>query len=40
MAQQVWDPSVEFLVAFPQVLAMLDEKLNSTTQLGGAFLAR
>jgi len=34
-----WDPSVKSLVAFPQILAMMDEKLDWTKQLGDAFLA-
>ncbi len=33
-----WDPSVKSLVAFPQILAMMDEKLDWTKQLGDAFL--
>ena len=33
-----WDPSVKSLVAFPQILAMMDEKLNWTEDLGDAFL--
>jgi Protein of unknown function (DUF3300) len=33
-----WDPSVKSLVAFPQILGMLDEKLNWTEDLGDAFL--
>ncbi len=35
-----WDPSVKSLVAFPQVLAMMDEKLDWTERLGDAFLAQ
>jgi len=34
-----WDPSVKSLVAFPQILSMMDEKLDWTKQLGDAFLA-
>ncbi|HEX7045479.1 MAG TPA: DUF3300 domain-containing protein [Burkholderiales bacterium] len=34
-----WDPSVKSLVAFPQVLQMMDEKLEWTRDLGDAFLA-
>jgi len=34
-----WDPSVKSLVAFPQVLQMMDEKLEWTRDLGEAFLA-
>ncbi len=33
-----WDPSVKSLVAFPQVLAMMDEQLEWTERLGEAFL--
>ncbi len=35
-----WDPSVQSLVAFPQVLAMLGEKPEWVQDLGDAFLAR
>ncbi len=38
--KQSWDPSVQGLVAFPQVLAQLAESLTWTTQLGNAFLAQ
>ena len=33
-----WDPSVKSLVAFPQILDMLDQKPNWTEDLGDAFL--
>lgn len=33
-----WDPSVKSLVAFPRVLAMMDERLDWTQSLGEAFL--
>lgn len=33
-----WDPSVISLVAFPQVLAQMDDKLDWTERLGDAFL--
>lgn len=36
---QVWDPSVKSLVAFPQVLAMMAEKPEWVQSLGDAFLA-
>ena len=39
MQDQNWDPSVKSLTAFPQVLAMMNEKLSWTTDLGDAFLA-
>jgi hypothetical protein len=35
-----WDPSVKSLVAFPQILAMMDERLDWTQRLGDAFLAQ
>src|SRR5687767_10221502 len=35
-----WDPSVKSLVAFPQILGMMDEKLDWTQRLGDAFLAQ
>ncbi len=35
-----WDPSVKSLVAFPQILALMDEKLDWTERLGNAFLAQ
>jgi hypothetical protein len=38
--QQPWDPSVKSLVAFPQILAMMDEKIDWTERLGDAFLAQ
>ncbi len=34
-----WDPSVLSLAAFPQVLAMMSDRLEWTQQLGDAFLA-
>ncbi len=37
---QNWDPSVKSLVPFPQVLAMMDGKLDWTQALGNAFLAQ
>ena len=36
---QRWDPSVQSLAAFPQVLAMMSDRLEWTQQLGNAFLA-
>ncbi len=38
--QQNWDPSVQALVAFPDVLAMLNRDVRWTTDLGNAFLAQ
>jgi hypothetical protein len=36
---QPWDPSVQSLVAFPQVLAMMRERPTDVQRLGDAFLA-
>jgi hypothetical protein len=38
--QNSWDPSVKSLVAFPQILAKLDENLDWTERLGDAFLSQ
>jgi hypothetical protein len=35
-----WDPSVTSLVAFPQVLAMMNSKLDWTIKLGNAMMAQ
>jgi hypothetical protein len=40
LQQQTWDPSVKSLTAVPQVLTMMNEKLDWTTKLGDAFLAQ
>jgi hypothetical protein len=40
MQKQSWDASVKSLAAFPQVLAMMDERLDWTTDLGNAFLGQ
>ena len=40
MEKQTWDPSVKSLVNFPQVLDMMDQKLDLTQRLGDAFLAQ
>jgi hypothetical protein len=40
MQKQTWDPSVKSLTAFPQVLTMMNEKLDWTQKLGDAFLAQ
>jgi len=37
-ASQNWDPSVQALVMFPDVLRRLNEDVNWTTSLGNAFL--
>jgi hypothetical protein len=34
-----WDPSVQSLTAYPQVLEMMNDKLDWTQELGDAFLA-
>ena len=38
--QQTWDPSVQALVAFPDVLNRLNENVGWTRDLGNAFLAQ
>lgn len=38
--EQNWDPSVQAIVAFPDVLAMLNRDVRWTTDLGNAFLAQ
>ena len=40
MQKEQWDPSVKGLTSVPQVLAMMNEKLDWTNQLGEAFLAQ
>jgi hypothetical protein len=40
MEKQTWDPSVKSMVAFPDVLTMMNEKLDWTVKLGDAFLAQ
>ena len=40
MQKQTWDPSVKGLTSVPQVLSMMNEKLDWTNQLGEAFLAQ
>jgi Protein of unknown function (DUF3300) len=37
---QSWDPSVKSLTVFPEVLTMMNEKLDWTQKLGDAFLAQ
>ncbi len=39
LKKQTWDDSVKSLVSFPQVLTMMDQKLDWTQKLGDAFLA-
>jgi hypothetical protein len=38
--QQNWDPSVQALVAFPDVLARLNQNISWTSDLGNAFLGQ
>jgi len=40
LEKESWDPSVKSLVNFPDVLAMMSEKLDVTQKLGDAFLAQ
>ncbi|MFZ3320903.1 MAG: DUF3300 domain-containing protein [Usitatibacter sp.] len=40
MEKQAWDPSVKALTAVPQVLTMMNEKIDWTQKLGDAFLAQ
>jgi hypothetical protein len=39
LKKQTWDDSVKSLLSFPQVLTMMNEKLDWTQNLGDAFLA-
>ena len=39
VAKRNWDPSVQSLAAFPQVLTMMSDRLDWTQRLGDAFLA-
>jgi Protein of unknown function (DUF3300) len=38
--QESWDPSIQALVAFPDVLTRLNQDIRWTTDLGNAFLAQ
>ena len=40
LQRHTWDESVKALTAFPDVLRMMDERLEWTEQLGEAFLAQ
>ena len=40
LQNQPWDPAVKSLTVFPQVLAMMSQKLDWTQKLGDAFLAQ
>jgi len=39
-AKQSWDPSVQAMVMYPDVLKRMDDNINWTTDLGNAFLAQ
>src|SRR5579872_1202921 len=38
--QQNWDPSLQLLVAFPEVMALVTRDIRWTTDLGNAFLGQ
>ena len=40
LKEKDWDVSVKSLAHFPQVLGMMDEKIEWTTRVGDAFLAQ
>ncbi|UCH45565.1 MAG: DUF3300 domain-containing protein, partial [Nitrospiraceae bacterium] len=40
LEKEDWDPSVKSLVQFPDVLAMMSEKLDWTQNMGDAFLSQ
>jgi Protein of unknown function (DUF3300) len=40
MQQQTWDPSIKALTSVPQVLAMMNDKLDWTQALGDAYLSQ
>ncbi len=40
VGKQTWDPSVQALVLFPDLLKRLDDDINWTADLGNAFLAQ
>jgi hypothetical protein len=40
LAQNEWDPSVKSLVPYPQIISIMNTKLNWTQALGNAFLAQ
>jgi hypothetical protein len=39
-AKQSWDPSIQAMVMYPDVLKRMDENISWTTDLGNAFLAQ
>ncbi|HSE06096.1 MAG TPA: DUF3300 domain-containing protein [Methylomirabilota bacterium] len=40
LKEQTWDDSVKSLVVFPEILALMDQKLDWVQRLGDAFLAQ
>jgi hypothetical protein len=40
LAAEYWDPSVKALCHFPDILALMSERIGETTDLGNAFLAQ
>jgi hypothetical protein len=40
LADQYWDPSVKAICHFPDILALMSERIGETTDLGNAFLAQ
>src|SRR5262245_41334952 len=40
LEKQPWDASVKSLVAFPQVLSMMSENLDTTVKIGDAFIGQ
>jgi len=40
VSDQTWDPSVQSLAAFPQLLTMMSDQLDWTQKIGDAFLAQ
>ncbi len=40
LTQQSWDPSVKSLMAYPEIIQMMNTKLDWTQSLGNAFLAQ
>lgn len=40
LADQYWDPSVKAICHFPDILALMSERIGETTNLGNAFLAQ
>jgi len=40
LAAEYWDPSVKAICHFPDILALMSERIGETTDLGNAFLAQ